>query len=151
MHIRTPLLVLSLLLATSSAFAKEPFATVKEAEAMVGKAVVALKVNKQKTLDEITAKDPKWTDRDLYVMVYNMSGTVLAHGANPKMVGKDMIDFKDVDGKLFIKERMELAKSKTKFSQDYKFTDPVTKKVLPKIAYCETVDGMVACAGVYKR
>ena len=62
-----------------------------------------------------------------------------------------MIDLKDPDGKEFVKERMNMAKSKSSFWQEYKFTDPVTKKVLPKEMYCETVSSVVACAGVYKR
>ena len=36
----------------------------------------------------------------------------LAHGANEKQVGKDPIDLKDVDGKAFVRERVELGKSK---------------------------------------
>jgi len=134
-----------------SAVAKEKFATKKEAEAMVVKTVAALKANRAKTLDDITAKDPKYVDRDLYPTVYNMTGKVLAHGANNKMVGQDLIDMKDIDGKEFIKERMELANSKGKFWQEYKFTDPDTRKVLPKEMFCEKVDDMVVCAGVYKR
>jgi cytochrome c len=131
--------------------AKEQFASKKEAEAMVGKTVAALKANRTKTLDEITAKDSKYVDRDLYATVYDMTGKVMAHGANNKMVGKDLIELKDPDGKEFVKERVELAKSKGKFWQEYKFTDPESKKVLPKEAYCEKVDDLVVCAGVYKR
>lgn len=134
-----------------SAVAKEKFATKKEAEAMVVKTVAALKSNRGKTLEDITAKDPKYVDRDLYPTVYNMTGMVLAHGANNKMVGQNLIDMKDIDGKEFIKERMELANSKGKFWQEYKFTDPDTRKVLPKEMFCEKVDDMVVCAGVYKR
>jgi cytochrome c len=134
-----------------SSNAKEQFATKKEAEAMVVKAVSALKTNRSKTLDEITAKDAKYADRDLYAVVYDMTGKVLAHGANNKMVGKDLIELKDPDGKEFVKERVELAKSKGKFWQEYKFTDPETKKLLPKEAYCEKADDLVVCAGVYKR
>lgn len=62
-----------------------------------------------------------------------------------------MIDLKDPDGKAFVKERVDLAKGKGKFWHDYKFTDPVSKKVLPKSAYCEKLDETVVCAGVYKR
>jgi signal transduction histidine kinase len=127
------------------------YASPKEAETMVAKAVAALKSNKPKTYEEITAKDPKWVDRDLYPVVYDLTGKVLAHGQNPKQVGKDLIDFKDPDGKLFVKERVELASSKGKFWQDYKFTDPVTKKALPKQMYCEKLDDTAVCAGVYKR
>jgi cytochrome c len=132
-------------------FAKEQFATKKEAEAMVVKTVAALKANRAKTLDEITAKDAKYVDRDLYAVAYDMTGKVLAHGANNKMVGKDLIELKDPDGKEFVKERVELAKSKGKFWQEYKFTDPETRKILPKEAYCEKVDDVIVCAGVYKR
>jgi cytochrome c len=134
-----------------SAIAKEQFATKKEAEAMVAKTVAAVKANKAKTLEEITAKDAKYVDRDLYAVVYDMTGKVLAHGANNKMVGKDLIELKDPDGKEFVKERVELAKSKGKFWQEYKFTDPETRKILPKEAYCEKTDDVIVCAGVYKR
>jgi signal transduction histidine kinase len=134
-----------------TALAKDEFANAKEAEALVGKAVAAIKANPQKTFDEITKKDAKWVDRDLYIVVYEMSGKVTAHAANDKMVGKDLIDLKDPDGKAFVKERVELAKSKGKFWQDYKFSDPITKKALPKQAYCEKLDEHIVCGGIYKR
>lgn len=146
-----PFLCVAWLAAFGSAHAADEFASAKEAESMVGKAVAALKSNRAATLSEITAKAPKWIDRDLYPVVYDTTGKVLAHGQNDKMVGKDLIDFKDPDGKLFVRERVDLAKSKGKFWQDYKFTDPVSKKVLPKQAYCERSGEDIVCAGVYKR
>jgi len=84
-------------------------------------------------------------------VVYDLNGKVLAHGQNEKQVGKELIGMKDADGKEFVKERVDLAKSKGKFWQDYKFTDPVTKKILPKSMYCEKVEETAVCAGVYKR
>lgn len=135
---------------SSAALAADNFATAKEAEAMVNKAVKAIASDKAATLKEITAKDKKWVDRDLYAVVYDMSGKCLAHGQNEKQVGKDLIDLADADGKEFVKERVELAKSKGKFWQDYKFTDPLSKKVLPKSAYCEKSGDAIVCAGVYK-
>lgn len=140
-----------ILTAAAAAFAAEDFATAKEAEAMVGKAAKAIAANKEATFKEITGKDKKWVDRDLYPMVYDMNGKCVAHGQNPKQVGKDLIDLADADGKEFVKERVQLANSKGKFWQDYKFTDPVTKKVLPKSAYCEKAGDVIVCAGIYKR
>lgn len=143
---------LAFALATSlSAHAADDFATAKDAEAMVAKAVKAIAANKDGTFKEITGKDKKWVDRDLYPMVYDMSGKCLAHGQNEKQVGKDLIDVVDADGKEFIKERMELAKSKGKFWQDYRFKDPVSKKLLPKAAYCEKASDVIVCSGIYKR
>lgn len=127
-------------------------ATAAEATAMVKKGVAALKTaaDKSKVYAEVTAKDAKWVDRDLYLVVYGLDGTVRAHGANAKQVGANLIDMMDIDGKLFVKERVELAKSKGTFWQDYKFTNPTTKKIEPKSMYCEKLDDMAVCAGIYK-
>lgn len=62
----------------------------------------------------------------------------------------NLIDRKDIDGKEFIRERMELAKAKPTFWQDYKFQNPVTKKIEAKTSYCERQADTVVCAGVYK-
>jgi len=131
--------------------AADNFATAKDAEAMVAKAVKAVSANRQGAFKEITGKDKKWVHLDLYPVVYDMNGKCLAHGQNEKQVGKDLIGIADADGKEFIKERVELAGSKGKFWQDYKFTDPVSKKILPKSAYCEKTADVIVCAGVYKR
>lgn len=138
-------------LISSGVIAADEFATPKEAEAMVAKAAAAVAADRSAAFKEITGKDKKWVDRDLYPVVYDMAGKCLAHGQNEKQVGKDLIDLADADGKEFIKERVALAKSKGKFWQDYKFTDPVTKKVLPKSVYCEKAGENIVCAGVYKR
>lgn len=132
--------------------AAEEFATAKEAEAMVAKAVKHVgDAGKDKACSDFTGEAAGWVDRDLYVVVYGLDGKVLAHGQNAKMVGKEMLELKDPDGKPFVKERVELAWAKGKFWQDYKFTDPVTKKILPKQMYCERLVETAVCAGVYKR
>jgi cytochrome c len=130
----------------------EDFGAAKDAEAMVQKATAHIKtVGKEAAYADFTGQKPGWIDRDIYVVVYQLSGKVLAHGQNAKQVGKDLLEFKDADGKEFVKERIALAKSKGKFWQDYKFTDPVTKKILPKSMYCEKLDDTAVCAGIYKR
>ena len=126
--------------------------TPKEAEAMVKKGVAFIKTNgKDKGYAEITSKQGQFKDRDLYLVVYGFDGKVWAHGANEKMVGKVLIDLKDVDGKEFVKERVELGKAKASFWQDYKFTNPVSKKVEPKTMYCERLEETVVCGGIYKK
>jgi len=122
-----------------------------EAEAMVKKAVAFLKANgAEKAYGEFDNKEGQFIDRDLYIVVYDLSGKCLAHGANAKLIGKDLSDSQDIDGKYFVKERAELAKTKQSFWQDYKFANPVTKKIEPKEMYCERVDDVAVCGGVYK-
>jgi len=128
-------------------------ATAAEAIAMVKKGVTAIKsagAAKAGVYAEVTAKNAKWVDRDLYLVVYGLDGVVRAHGANAKLVNENLIDLLDIDGKPYVKERVDLAKSKGTFWQDYKFTNPVTKKIEPKSMYCEKLDDMAVCAGVYK-
>ena len=127
------------------------FATKDEATAMVKKASAMIKgEGADKAYAEINNKQGRFTDRDLYVVVYGLDGKVLAHGGNQKLVGKEMLDAQDVDGKYFVKERVELARSKGTFWQDYKFMNPVSKKIEPKQMYCERLGETAVCAGVYK-
>lgn len=134
-----------------TAWAKDGNATAAEATAMVKKGVAFIKASgKEKGYAEISTKGGQFTDRDLYLAVYGMDGTVRAHGANEKMVGKNLIELKDVDGKAFVKERVDLAASKGTFWQDYKFTNPVSKKIEPKSMYCEKLDDAIVCGGIYK-
>ncbi|MES2935616.1 MAG: cache domain-containing protein [Pseudomonadota bacterium] len=126
-------------------------ATKEEAIAMVKKGVAFIKSNgKDKGYAEVTNKQGQFNVSDLYLTVYGLDGTVRAHGANEKMVGKNLIELKDVDGKAFVKERVEMAKQKDSFWQDYKFTNPTTKKIEPKSMYCEKLEDFVVCGGIYK-
>src|ERR1700733_2567968 len=78
-------------------------ATPAEAEALVKRAIVYYQKNgRQKAMDEFSKSPGPFVDRDLYVTVLTMEGDSLAH-INPKMRGKNMMDFRDVDGKFAIK------------------------------------------------
>src|SRR3984957_14346799 len=101
----TQFVALCMLLA--GAVAQAGNATADEAVAMVKKGVAYIKAQgTEKGYAEISNKQGQFIDRDLYLVVYGLDGTVLAHGANDKMVGKNLIDLKDIDGKAFVKERV---------------------------------------------
>jgi len=64
-----------------------------DAVAMVKKAIAFIKEQgPEKAYAAFTGKDGQFIDRDLYVVVYQFDGKVLAHGSNAKFVGKDMSD-----------------------------------------------------------
>src|SRR5437868_9643963 len=126
------------------------YASTAEAEAMVKKAIAFYKKNgKEKSLAEFQKSPGPFVDRDLYVTVYTLNADALSH-INPKMVGKNMIDLRDADGKYHIKERMEAAQKGTSGWQDFKFYNPVSKKIEPKRMYWEKYDNLVFAAGAYK-
>lgn len=129
----------------------EDRATPAQAEAMVKKAVAFIKeVGTAKAYPEISDKHGRFKDRDLYIVVYDMKGNCLAHGANAALIGQDLSEATDVDGKPYVQERVKLAATKASFWQDYKFTNPVTKKIEPKQTYCERLGDTAVCGGIYK-
>ena len=127
--------------------------TAAEATAMVEKAIAHIKkVGRDKAFADFNNKSGPFTDRDLYVVVYDMKGKVLAHGSNEKMIGKDVIELRDNDGKYFVKERVEMMSKgpDAKGWQDYKFMNPVSKAIEPKQMYLQRHEDMIVGCGIYK-
>jgi cytochrome c len=147
----TLLLAASLLVAlTCGPATAAEFATKEEAVAMVKKAVTVIKEQgEEKAYTEFTNKGGRFHDRDLYITVLDLDGKVLAHAQREDLIGKVVIDLKDPDGKLFMRERFELARQQPSFWQNYKFMNPATKKVEPKEMYCERLNETAVCGGVY--
>lgn len=141
--------VLSLSLFAAGAHAAEQ-GTAAEAEAMVKRAVAYIKSNgPDKAYDEFI-NGRSFKDRDLYISVYDLNGKNLAHGVNPKLVGKDMMGLKDPDGKPIIKMITDVAKDKGRgWTESYKFMNPLTQKVQSKVIYVERLNDTAIGVGVY--
>jgi len=135
----------------ASSQAQNAHGTAPEAVAMVQKVIASIKANgREKTIADVNNLQGPFRDRDLYITINDMNGKNLAHGANAKMQGKDLLDLKDADGKLFVRERMELAKAKGKGWQDYKFVNPVSKQIEQKSMYFEKYEDIIINCGIYK-
>lgn len=116
---------------------------------MVRKVMASMKTNgKEKTLDEINKG--KFIDRDLYISVTDGVGKSVANSVNPRIVGKNVSDLKDADGKFFVKEGAEIVKAKGRGWIDFKWPDPVTKKIEAKSTYLEQYEDLVIGCGIYK-
>ena len=126
--------------------------TAAEAEAMVPKALELIKSQgKDAAFTAFTSKAEGFVKDDLYIFVVQYDGLTVAHGGNDKLVGKNMKDLKDADGKLFIQAMIEKAQAGGGWV-DYKWTNPETKKVQDKSTYVQPVEGMdafIGC-GIYK-
>jgi cytochrome c len=122
-----------------------------EAEAMVKAAIAfAKEKGKEAALKEISNPKGQFRKGELYVFVYDLEGKVLAHGGDVRRVGSNQLNGKDPDGRFYVKERIELAKTKGKGWQDYKFMNPVDNKIEAKTSYIELHEGMIFGCGVYK-
>jgi cytochrome c len=147
---KSMLISLCVLAFNSASFAAEK-GSADEAVALVKKAVAYLNANgKDKAVAEFNSASGQFVMKDLYVFINDMNGGSVAHGGNPKLVGRSMIELKDADGKYFIKEMGEVAKTKGKGWVDYKWLNPVTKALEAKSTYVEKVGDLVVGCGIYK-
>jgi cytochrome c len=127
--------------------------TAEDAKAMVERAVTHLKqAGPEKAFADFgDSANKDFHDRDLYVFVRSMDGNTVAHGVNKGMIGHTSLDLKDADGKLYNKEMIDLANAKGEGWVDYRWVNPVNKKIEPKSSYIVKVGEYVVGAGFYKQ
>jgi len=138
-------------LVCSGALASEP--TEKDAIAMAERGAALMKAKgKAEMMKKINAKDPDFVQGELYVDMRDIkTGIVLAHPYNPSIVGKDLTDVPDANGKKYRREIIELAAAKGKGWVDYQYKNPTSGKIEPKTTYILRVDDVVLEAGIYKK
>ena len=126
--------------------------TQDEAVAMVKKAVALIKTKgRDAALAEFNNPKGAFVDRDLYIFVLDKDGVTLANGVNQRLVGKNVMQLKDADGKYFIKNFLELGDAKgTGWAPEYKWPNTVTQAMETKQSYVEKVDTLYVGCGVYK-
>ncbi len=125
--------------------------TAKEAKALLDKAVSYYKANgKDKAYAAFNDTKGKFVQSDLYIYVLNLKGDVVSHGANAKLIGQQLIDLKDSDGKKFIKAILDGANAKGTGTMDYKWTNPTSKKIEQKSTFFEKVGDVILVCGYYK-
>ena len=126
--------------------------TPAEAEAMVKRAVAHIKaVGADKAYADFTAGASGFKEKDLYVIVYTLGGKNLAHGANKRLVGQELIGMKDPDGKLLNQMLVDVAKTKgSGWSDTFKFRNPTTDKLQTRTVYVQRLDDTFVGTGVFK-
>lgn len=118
------------------------------------------KNGKDKLIAEINNPKGEFVHGDIYLFasdyVPNWDSSkdrtiTLAHGANPKLVGKDMTDLRDADGQYFVKKMAEISMSKEGEGwTTYKWPNPVTKQIEIKNTYTKRLPPLVVSCGYYK-
>src|ERR1700704_170168 len=86
--------------------------TKDEAKALVDAAVEHVKkVGPDKAFKDFSA-DAAWKKKDLYVMAYDNKGVCVGHGANEKLIGRNLSDLKDPNGVMVVAELTKVATTK---------------------------------------
>lgn len=151
--LKSLVLGLALFLFSAGVFAAEK-ATAEDAIALVKNGIAYYKENgKEKSLAAFNDPNGPFVKGELYFFVYstNGDGIVLAHGQNQRMVGKYLLDVKDNDGVMMIRDAMKIANSPAgKGWISYNWPNSVTGKIEAKRTYIERVGDIWIGCGIYK-
>lgn len=147
----TTAVAMCLAFVTAPALANGP--TAKDAIAMVERGVALVKAKgKDEMMKRINAKDADFVQGELYIDIRDLkTGIVLAHPYNASIVGKDLTDVPDANGKKYRREIIELAAAKGKGWVDYQYKNPTSGKIEPKTTFIQRIDDVVLEAGIYKK
>jgi cytochrome c len=124
--------------------------TPAEAKAMLQKAVAHYQsVGRKQALADFTAKKAPFGDRDLYVVCIGPDHTIIANGGFPQYVGFSADALKDADGKSVGKAGWDVASSRGEGAVRYRWMNPVTHKMEPKITFFAKAGDDVCGVGAY--
>jgi len=104
---------------------------------------------KAEMIAKINGKDAQFNQGALYLAMRDLNGITIAHPTTA-LIGKDLLDVPDADGKPFRREMMALARGAGHGWVDYKFRNPSTGKVQAKSTYVLRVGDVALEAGIYK-
>lgn len=114
----------------------------KEAKKLVEDGIKYFKKNGlDKTMEEISKSDSRFTEGEFYLFAVRLDGITVGHGGNSGLVGKNMLEIRDPDGKYFMKEFLTIAKEKGSGWVNYRWSHPVTNKIAPKQAFIKMIPG----------
>ena len=121
----------------------------EDAQALVARAIDAYKAEGAAAFQRMTAPSTEFRNRDLYVFVIGPDHKTVAHGGDAKLVGMDVRQNIDPDGKAFGRAFVEEANEAGSWVE-YKMLDPQSGAVLPKSSWIVRHDGYIFGAGIYK-
>lgn len=125
--------------------------TPEQAVALVKKGIALIRAEgRDKAFAEISQPGGPFKDRDLYVFVIDLNGHMLASAGNARMVGKDVFQIKDANGKAFVKAALDSARAGGKSWTDYTWPNPGTGALEAKSTYLEITGDVAVGCGVYK-
>jgi methyl-accepting chemotaxis protein len=123
-----------------------------QAVELVRQAVQHVKrVGQQRACDDFDDRTGEFVFGEYYVYAIDLNGIRVANGSDPASRGENIYDVRDEDGKACVRNIIDKATRKGKGWEDYKWLNPVSRRVEQKSLYFELVDGIVVCCGVYRK
>ncbi len=123
-----------------------------QARSMLWRAVHELKQDPEAAIRTFNELNGGFIQDDLYVFVIDLDEQRMrANGALPRLIGKNVGDLRDADGKLFVQEMIRLSGEQDVAEVAYLWTNPVTRKTEKKISYVKRVGHHLVGVGAYTK
>jgi methyl-accepting chemotaxis protein len=107
-------------------------------------------VGKRRACDDFDDATGDFVFGEYYISAFDINGIRVANGSDPASRGENIHDSHDADGKQHVHAIIEKAKARGKGWEDYKWTNPVTKRIEPKSVYFELIDDVIITCGIYR-
>lgn len=120
-----------------------------DAMRLVTEASSAVTKDKAAALTEIGNKAGRYVKGEVYVFAYDLSGTMVAHPMNAKLIGKNLLEVPDADGKMFRKDIISGVTASGTATVRYKYKNPQSGAVEDKTTFCKKAADLAVCAGYY--
>lgn len=143
------LLVLGLSAAANAQGAKP---SMDDAKAITLKAAEVLAAKGLDDAAKVFNADGDFKYGEIYVNVIDLDGIWRVYPPKPAGVGQNVSQVKDADGVFIVQEILKVAKDKGEGWVEYRWKNPASEKIEPKVTYVKKVDGqnLVAYVGIYK-
>ncbi len=153
-HAPCPLLVCAavLLVTTVSAPRAADKYTQDDAKALTLKAVALIQAKGLDGARMILHAEGEFKHDELYVNVIDLAGTWLIYPPMPSGEGRSVLEVKDATGKFLVRDIIKTALEQGEGWVEYRWLNPATKEVGPKVTYLKRVPDtdLIAYVGIYK-
>jgi len=126
-------------------------ATPEQAKAFSERAATYIEqAGEERAFADFTRRDGGFVDGELYVFCYDRNGVNKAHGGNPSFVGRNLLHIKDPDGAEPNAMIVNMGFDQGRGWVEFKWPNPVTKRIENKSAYVIHTHDVVCGVGYYK-
>jgi signal transduction histidine kinase len=89
--------------------------------ALVEDAAALIETEGEAAFTEFGVKGSRWLNGSTYLFVYDQDGNTMFHPISPELVGKNVADLRDIDGKLVVQEVIDVAKDPDRTASGWVF------------------------------
>jgi hypothetical protein len=124
--------------------------TPAEAQALAEKAVAHLgAVGLRRAFADFMTPGAGFLPHDLYVFVFDGGGMMLLNAQFPGLIGSNIADARDVNGRPFLLQAMRRAERDGATWTEYSWYNPCTGEVMPKSTHIIKVGDIFVAVGAY--